>query len=197
MTIFKNMISTMNECVDFMLPSWIPTAIQEGLQDPRIRKIVGGASMAITGMYLLSAPTRTLISWVWTRKLPKGTSKIALCLRAGAGLGIAGYGIYSVVVGCREFSGSTISLNHANQRLLDSPGGQKLSSCTIQLNQAKQKLLACPAGQKLWDENVAHGPFSLRCSDEPMPREAQVRISADQREILLMNWSLDKIAAQS
>lgn len=166
MACLKNVLSDVGNSIrnkiNMLTPLVLGMAIEFGLEDQRIGKIVGGAIMALSGLNIFSKALHSR-SWSSQTQLNTKLQKISRCGALVLGLGFASYGIYSFIYGIKEFLFPL--------------------SCETRLEIAKKQLLSCPEAQQLWRDVSREGAISYRCAKEEIVAPSTASVRLDTREI--------------
>lgn len=155
------------------IPVAINSALEIGLQDERIAKILYGLGATILGFQLIksSLPAGSLKQKKFSNHDHKPNTQRTQVQWTLVALGIAAiaYGIYSLTKGALEFQRAEEMVIH---KAFQDHASTKLSSknalkdCATRVTAAKKQFLACPEGKTLWDQLQAKGGVKLSCVSE-------------------------------
>lgn len=161
--------SATRQAAQVLLPVAVSAAIEAGLQDQRIGKIVGGSCLIISGISVTIAsgvPARLKARFITKKEIDSFESTKKTALRYGAatvGLVTTCYGVYAVAMGVLEL----MTWNENSVQSATMPDASSIVNCREgELKNTKEELLRCPEAQKLWNEVDVPGPFTL-CVNDP------------------------------
>jgi hypothetical protein len=166
--------NAVRQAAQVIFPVAVNTAIDAGLQDERIGKIVGGVSLIFTGIGAIIAsgvPKRLAARFISTKEdfSPESVQKTAL--RYGAaflGLLSTCYGVYNVAMGVMEL----MKMNEDPKKVRSEENSSSIACIGGALKRNKEQILRCPEIQNLWNKVKADGSFTLCNSELPWHGEA-------------------------
>lgn len=166
--------SSVSQAAKMIAPVVISCAVEAGLQDQRIGRIVAGIGLIGTGLMIVVSSGVTKLTRacccrrrVSTQTPPEGLKKVVL--RVGMATG----GLYVVWCGLTQLS---LGLDQLLACELKRP-----ENCNLEL--AQEELMRCPSSRALWKEVEKAGKFTLRCNREPDTHPGSVNLA--RREIVL------------
>lgn len=178
LNIFKRTCDLSLQIGSSLLPTVVSTAIEAGLQDKRIGKIVTGCALLGSGIYILGKsgiPTQIRSRFSKTMGTPEQETLSKKTVRwglAGAGLAIAGTGALCVYSGITELASPTSqqavgpfpsSSPTFKPMPIEKSETQELKECTERFDQAMQSLSGCTAASDLLREVDQGGNFTIEC----------------------------------